>query len=503
MNKAHYILLVILIMAIFSSCSDWLDIKPENEERENDMFQMVSGYEEALSGCYTSLVSQNIYGKQLSMSEIECLACLWKEPVETNMAAQYRLYHHQYDNDDARDVIKAIYTGLFNVVAQANLILRHTQSADSSVINSRQKLNLIRGEAYAIRAFCQMDVLRLFGQMPKNAQKTVSLPYSEDASIDVLPSYYDFNSYITKLQTDLDRAEKYLRLSDPLAAYISGIGDDVPTYGDDDFLKYRNMRFNYWAVRAMKARLYQYIGETQKAHDIAMEIINAKDDDGNSFISLSGLTDLPSNYYALPNECILALSNDGQIDYSISVLGGDPTATFYPNQTMCITQSMLKDLFDGQNTSSNNRYQFVWEKETADATGIKYPTIKKYYYNAQTSYELAALLTYLEIIPLIRLSEIYLIAMETTTDLAEANSLYKTYMLSHNVMITDDIASLDDVKQIVLDEYRREFYGEGVMFYVYKRLGKTSMKWTTEAMSDEQYVLPLPDSEYDPNATKQ
>ena len=50
----------------------------------------------------------------------------------------------------------------------------------------------------------------------------------------------------------------------------------------------------------------------------------------------------------------------------------------------------------------------------------------------------------------------------------------------------------------ILLEYRKEFYGEGQMFYTYKRMNNPIMRGPGEspvAASDEVFVLPLPDSE--------
>ena len=158
-----------------------------------------------------------------------------------------------------------------------------------------------------------------------------------------------------------------------------------------------------------------------------------------------------------------------------------------------------QQLFAGQNTTSHNRYLYVWEKNTTTGTGGKFPTIKKYYYDNSLSYGLTVLRTKLQIMPLIRLSEIYLIAMETTTDLTEANALYRTYMAAHNVNITDDFPTLESLQEEVVNEYRREFYGEGVMFYVYKRLGVEKPLWCRERMTEDLYALPLPSTEFDPD----
>ncbi len=70
---------------------------------------------------------------------------------------------------------------------------------------------------------------------------------------------------------------------------------------------FRQSRLNYWAVRALHARMALYLGETQEAHDIAMEIINAKGADGEPLMALSGASDLTKGYNALPSG-VLVLS---------------------------------------------------------------------------------------------------------------------------------------------------------------------------------------------------
>ena len=135
-------------------------------------------------------------------------------------------------------------------------------------------------------------------------------------------------------------------------------------------------------------------------------------------------------------------------------------------------------------------------------TGTKFPTLLKYSYNPgdyERSDQLSKLMTKLQFMPLIRMSEMYLIAMESTNDLAEANSLYKTYMASHNVNVTEGFKSLEAVKEEVMKDYHREFYAEGVMFYAYKRTGTKQLMFMRKSMTEENYVLPLPTSESNPN----
>ena len=52
----------------------------------------------------------------------------------------------------------------------------------------------------------------------------------------------------------------------------------------------------------------------------------------------------------------------------------------------------------------------------------------------------------------------------------------------------------------MLNEYRREFYGEGQMFYTYKRTGATTMLWGNGNADENVYIVPLPETEYNPNS---
>ena len=108
----------------------------------------------------------------------------------------------------------------------------------------------------------------------------------------------------------------------------------------------------------------------------------------------------------------------------------------------------------------------------------------------------------LQIVPVLRMSEVYLILLETTTDLEEANRLYADYMAARNVNVSAYFTDLASVKNFVLEEIRREFYAVGHLFYAYKRHGIRKMLWGAAEVGEAEYILPLPDSEYDPGTGK-
>ena len=422
-----YILILLATLALTTSCDDWLDVRGENIQKENDQFENYKGFRDALTGCYMDMASTDAYGQRLTMTDIEDMGNLWyMDASESSYPNRYYLYHHKYSEDDARPTIKAIYAKLFNVISSANVLIKNLNEKGGNVGNETKRA-VLTGEAYAIRAYCQFDVLRLFGQVPQGATKQVSLPYSYTTSIKEMPNYYHFTDYVANLKKDIQKAEDELKDNDPIfsSTYtaLNRVDDD-----DDDYMCYRQARLNYWAVRALHARMSLYIGEKQEAHDIAMEIINAKGADGAELMPLSGASDLTKGYNALPSECLFYLSKYDINTYANEVLIGGLTSQAR-TLTRYISSQMLSDLYASVpgSTASHNRYLNWWNRQTKNPSGQVCPAIKKYWYDDSKA-ESGYLTTKYQIIPMLRMSEVYLIAMETSESLTEIQSLYDTYM---------------------------------------------------------------------------
>jgi hypothetical protein len=98
-------------------------------------------------------------------------------------------------------------------------------------------------------------------------------------------------------------------------------------------------------------------------------------------------------------------------------------------------------------------------------------------------------------IPMLRLGEMYLIAAECYgTDLSQGVSLINKLRSARGV------SALPSLTQENLQfEYIRELYGEGQVFFMYKRLFSRILTSVVESEntqpSDKVFILPLPDSE--------
>ncbi|HAP17241.1 MAG TPA: hypothetical protein DCR38_05725 [Butyricimonas virosa] len=455
------VLLYITLFATLSlaSCNDWLDVKPETQTDEKDMFETVSGFKNALTACYIKLNSPNLYGLSLTITDIEFMAQHWSYQ-KSNYRGAEDLKAFKYENDYPKTLISAIYGEMYNTIAQANIILQNMPE-HKEVITNEDMRAIVEAEALTIRAFCHMEILRLFGQMPQNASQQVSLPYAKTISTVMIP-YYSFNDFTNLILTDLDAAETLFKDHDPLFSYSFQELDnffDTKNYDvelADEFMGFRRFRFNYYAVKAIRARLYMHMGKKTEAYTAAREIIDAVDKNGKKVLELAGAGDINSSNFALPSECILALSN-----YEI--------------------EDNIRDLFKSDNTSTKI-----------------YLTEKYNQPSSTTNMDMEVLATQKQVIPLIRLSEMYLIAIESAPTQNEANALYIPYMKARNV----DASPLQQEQLMteIIREYRREFFGEGQMFYTYKRLGIKNMLWKTDREVGEQdYVVPLLSTELTAN----
>lgn len=482
-NKILY--LTLLLAGMLASCNDWLDVKPKTQVDAEEMFNQEEGFKDALTACYIKLKGRDLYGDKMTMSTVEYLAQHW-DLNTSNFKEEIKLKGFDFDTDYAKNSVIAIYQGLYNTIAQTNILLENLEKKGDIILNPDVRA-LIEGEALAIRAFCHLDLLRLFGQVPQNATIKVNLTYAKEVTHENM-MLYGFDDYVQLILADLDAAENLMKDRDPLFEYTyAKLSEMKKVELEDSFLGYRRFRFNYYAVQALKARLYMYVGDKPKAYTAAKALIDAKDATGQPVLSLAGTEDFKRKFFALPSECFLALSNQKLSDYVKELMNTDVLRE--------TTNRLKRDIFVGQSEADNNRYIYLWDTDKKDSQGAVRPVLLKYQQLQDgESLNENEKVTKKQIIPLLRMSEIYLIAMESAPSLSEANILYQEYMRARNVSVGELSASA--LQEEIIREYRREFYAEGQMFYTYKRLGSKQMLWKTDReIMESDYIVPLPSSE--------
>lgn len=469
MKKVIYSLLAASLIG-FSACSEWLDVAPSTEKDRDDLIETEDGFKQMLYGTYINMINPSLYGHQLTYGMFEGLArnYVWT-PIQ----------NYNYLSTDIRPTIDAIWTSAYNNIANINSILKDIETHKSLFSNGEG--DILEAEALSMRAFMHFDLMRMFAPAYNGNDKTIAIPYVETYERVRYPHISEEN-VIKKIFVDLNKAEQLFKdAGDPI---LSGL--TTTTSGKGEFLANRQYRFNYWAVQALKARVYMYINNKSEALNYATKVI---EDSPFAWVDASVLTgEYPDRIFM--SELICGLNV--------------PKLSTYYETYFTAEKYSLSDgwgIYGLSVFEDSNDYRYLYllknDKKNNKVISSKYD---------QKPYSTAALKK--ETVPLIRLGEMYLIAAECNIadKPAEAIRLLRELKL-HRGYLSEDKGIAADASDTQLLEYvrkemRKETYAEGQTFFMYKRLQLTAIPefspWSssmTTLMKEGYYTLPLPEDE--------
>jgi hypothetical protein len=78
------------------------------------------------------------------------------------------------------------------------------------------------------------------------------------------------------------------------------------------------------------------------------------------------------------------------------------------------------------------------------------------------------------------------------------NELRDKRGIKGRILTMDDISTLDQLLDILVNDMEREFVGEGQVFFAHKRLNRDFLSPKSEIIeiTDEKVVFEIPDSQY-------
>lgn len=472
-----YIYTLALATLCFTGCKKWMDVKPEDKFLEEQLYSSRQGFETSINGFYLGNNDVNLYGSTLTMTTMDILAQLYSASFDSKNP-NYPMQSYKYSDDLAKGLIDRIWTKMYVNIAGVNNFLAAVDKYGSVMDSSAR--SMYRGEALGLRAFYYLDLVRMFTPAYTQDSTVQLLPYYTKVGNDISP-FYPTNQVMQFILDDLTKAEQLLLAADPAAkqARVSALSTARERTT-------RNYRMNYYAVKALKARAYMWMGNKPAALAAAKAVMADQ-----SKFPWTNTDDLKSPEYSnkiFATEMIMGTEYIRLLDIFnnnfISTLDG--TVLLAPESTGAFINQTV---FEG--ISADYRYQYNW-KIVAKA----YPTFVKYQDTNNSGY--ASNRT----VPLIRMSEMYLIAAECEPDLATAKSYLNEIRVKRNFGALSDNATSVELTTAILKEYRREFIGEGQLFYFYKRTKATSIIAgnTNKAltMSSANYTFPIPLSETTP-----
>ena len=175
---------MLLMLAGMTSCNDWLDVQPASQVEDTELFETETGFKEALSGVYSSMLSENSYGKEMTFGTMSVLAQEWSN-VPSSSSQYTDLGEYNYSSTLASNVIAQIWATSYNGIANVNNLLKYIDG--KRMLFTGHNYEIIKGEALALRAFLHFDLLRCFGVSYEVNPSMPSIPYSTDLSYRVFP----------------------------------------------------------------------------------------------------------------------------------------------------------------------------------------------------------------------------------------------------------------------------------------------------------------------------
>ena len=460
MKKATIYLSAILMLAL-SSCSDWLDIRPENEVVLEDYWKTESQATAMLSSCYRGLILD------ACVERME----VWGEVRSDNVVEGNSLYIDLYKAMNTQITPTNTYANwasFYSVINYCNTFLYFAPNVVNSDPNFTQtKLQTMQAEVLTIRALCYFYLVRAFKEVPLIL----------DPSISDTQDYYVAKStereILDQIISDLLTAQKTARADYGVGAYNKG-------------------RITLNAVNALLADVYLWDQQYDKCVETCDRILN------NQTLQLVDGDELINSVFFTGNskESIFELQFDKDIQYNLvanSYFGCSEgqfgqlsvpvylskTGTYSPfNYPAAATKESTKDLrektFYGTETNGNGskiyKYAVIQCTEKADET-----------YSA--TYRSSAISVNWVVY---RLADIILMKAEAAVELnnmEEALRLVnRTYLRSNQTadsLQLTNYASKADMEKLVLRERQRELMFEGKRWFDLMRLVRRKEDPTT------------------------
>jgi hypothetical protein len=442
MKRIYSLFTIMITLAIFTSCEDFLVKNPSFSLPANESIKSVTDLQNAVNGVYARISysgSLSFYaGDFIALGDLRSDDMSYNEQLNSNQISPVARFQYDKNSSYAENFWSAPYITLGRI----NDILSVTD--DLTVLAGEEDtFTDLMGQLYGMRALCHFDLVRTFAQLPTAKHNGMELdtpdggipiadrvfPVEHKPVRNTIREVYDF------ILADFDRAIARLNSTPKIS---DGYGT-----------------LNIWAARALKARAQLYYGNYSQALALAEEVINGAGPSGYRLAEFSEVTSMwdkiqqPEFLFELIiNETYNAQRNsigyysdpDG---YGEFVLSDD----FY---------NYL--LFDDP---ADFRKFLAVEKSSEEGTGTDYYPLKYPGREVETASGGTEVNTYVNNPRVIRMAEVYLIAAEAAYH--NGNQVKAAEHL--NALREKRIAGVEPLETVTLDdilnERRKELFAEG------------------------------------------
>ena len=480
--KIKLISICILFSLLLGACNKWIDVKPSDRLNEDQLFSTREGYLSALNGVYVELTNADLYGENMSFSTIDVLANYYFMNISTHRF--YNTTTFAYTAENTRTAFDNIWKKAYELIVNCNVIIE--RCGESNPLLPEPYFGIVKGEALALRAMLHLDMLRLFGPVWSEADKgRACIPYNT-APRPTVTALLSSEKIMENILADLKAAAALLKENDPIIT--EGIRHGANPTGSNDFY-FRQYRLNYYAVKALMARAYLWKQDKENALQQSMEVLTETLAGDKPVLGLGPVapaaTPADFDHIFIP-EVMFALYKINRQNIYTNFFAPDLQKELRLSfNNYDDNQGRKNALYDDQNDFRLKSWLMLSNTNGNFLTHVKFAVSNnKPAPNA---------------IPLIRLSELILIAAECSPTLEEGTTLLNLLRTARSCVSLTPTTTIQ-LKDFITREFRKEVFGEGQMFFYYKRNAMSSIPnhanlTGTKQMQPGNYIVPLPLSE--------
>ena len=156
---------------LFGGCSNWLDVDPKSQVKQEALFESEAGFQDALTGIYTMMARTGMYGGHETMGFLDMVAQTYTEVIYT----YEDVLKYNYEETNSKACIDGFWEGNYSAIANCNQILAHVDERKG--VFSSGVYEAVKAEALALRAFLHFDLLRGFAFSYVTGKDELAIPY--------------------------------------------------------------------------------------------------------------------------------------------------------------------------------------------------------------------------------------------------------------------------------------------------------------------------------------
>lgn len=479
-NKIYVAFLMGMAMHATTACDDFLDVRPKAEKLEREQFKTARGYEDAIYGVYGEMQVNELYGMNLTWGITELLA----QNLTCSSTAGGALEKYDYTgNDHVRKTFGGIWAKAYEVIGHANNVLARLSDKGA---DKMPLYNYYKGEMLGVRAMLHFELLRMFASTDTTA---IGIPYVTEYSPTVKRFETVGNNY-RHIIADLTEGVSLLNVGRDKMAYPR----NKPNY--ERFLNRQETHLNVYALEALLARGYWYMGDMSGAARNAEDVIRSG---AFPLIGENEVKDYVAGVLS-PKETIFGLFSTTW-EKTVKAYLYDYTTFFsytpYYNGYMTGTnfiEPYTAVYAKNIGATEQDRRLDHFKQNTGYATWLKMVD----YYGIENG-KRADDDKLIKGVSLLHVAELYLIAADALLDIDYGRAVgYFDAVVQSRGLNGYARHGKKLTHEIIFDEYRKEMFGEGQTWYNMKRLNRNITSNRESRMipgSKAVYNIPIPEEE--------